>query len=63
MKNKDGSTFTAGIWARANGKDIVWYPKAAFDAAGYKVPTTWDEMMDLEQPDHHGWRYPLVHRD
>jgi alpha-glucoside transport system substrate-binding protein len=47
MKNKDGSMFTAGIWARANGKDLVWYPKAAFDAAGYKVPTTWDELMTL----------------
>lgn len=47
MKNKDGSTFTAGIWARANGKDIVFYPKKQFDAAGYQVPTTWDEMMEL----------------
>ena len=47
MKNKDGSTFTAGIWARANGKDIIFYPKKAFDAAGYKVPTTWAELMDL----------------
>jgi len=47
MKDKDGKTFTAGIWARANGKDIVFYPKAAFDKAGYKVPTTWDELMAL----------------
>ncbi len=47
MKNKDGSTFTAGIWARANGKDIVFYPKKQFDAAGYKVPTTWDDLMAL----------------
>jgi alpha-glucoside transport system substrate-binding protein len=38
---------TAGIWARANGKDLVWYPKAAFDKAGYKVPTTWDELLKL----------------
>jgi len=38
---------TAGIWARYNGKSEVWYPKAAFDAAGYKVPTTWDELMAL----------------
>jgi len=38
---------TAGIWARANGKDLVWYPKAEFDKAGYKVPTTWDELMAL----------------
>lgn len=37
----------AGIWARANGKSFVFYPKKAFDAAGYKVPTTWDEMMAL----------------
>jgi alpha-glucoside transport system substrate-binding protein len=48
MKNKDGSTFTAGIWARANVKGIVFYPKKAFDAAGYKVPTTWDELVTLE---------------
>ena len=40
---------TAGIWARYNGKSQVWYPKAEFDKAGYKVPTTWDEMMTLTQ--------------
>jgi alpha-glucoside transport system substrate-binding protein len=48
MKNKDGSTFMGGIWARASGKDIIYYPKKAFDAAGYKVPTTWDELTALE---------------
>jgi alpha-glucoside transport system substrate-binding protein len=40
---------TAGVWARYNGKSQVWYPKAEFDAAGYKVPTTWDEMMSLTE--------------
>lgn len=40
---------TAGIWARVNGKSFVWYPKAAFDAAGYTVPETWDEMVALTQ--------------
>jgi alpha-glucoside transport system substrate-binding protein len=40
---------TAGVWARYNGKSEVWYPKAEFDQAGYKVPTTWDEMMALTQ--------------
>lgn len=40
---------TAGVWGRANGKSSVWYPKAAFDAAGYTVPTTWDEMMALTE--------------
>lgn len=40
---------TAGIWARANGKSLVFYPKAAFDAAGYAVPQTWDELMALTE--------------
>ena len=26
---------------------MVWYPKAAFDEAGYKVPETWDDMLAL----------------
>lgn len=39
--------YMAGIWARVNGKSLVWYPKKQFDAAGYKVPTTWDEMLKL----------------
>ena len=39
----------AGIWARANGKSFVFYPKKAFDAAGYTVPTTWEEMMTLTE--------------
>lgn len=39
----------AGIWARANGKSLVFYPKAAFDAAGYTVPQTWDELMALTE--------------
>jgi alpha-glucoside transport system substrate-binding protein len=38
----------AGVWERVNGKSFVWYPKAAFDAAGYKVPTTWDELVALQ---------------
>jgi alpha-glucoside transport system substrate-binding protein len=38
----------AGVWERVNGKSFVWYPKKAFDAAGYKVPTTWDELVALQ---------------
>ncbi|QEN03677.1 carbohydrate ABC transporter substrate-binding protein [Thiospirochaeta perfilievii] len=38
----------AGLWARVNGKSLVWYNKKAFDAAGYKVPTTWKELMTLQ---------------
>jgi len=38
----------AGVWERVNGKSFVWYPKKAFDAAGYKVPATWDELTALQ---------------
>jgi alpha-glucoside transport system substrate-binding protein len=49
MATMPGATgpIIAGVWARANGKDLVWYPKPAFDAAGYQVPQTWDELMAL----------------
>lgn len=33
----------------ANIKSLVWYSPAAFKDAGYEVPTTWQEMMDLSQ--------------
>jgi len=46
MAGPDGPIM-AGIWGRVNGKSLVWYPKAAFDAAGYKIPTTWDELIAL----------------
>ncbi|GAP15520.1 carbohydrate ABC transporter substrate-binding protein, CUT1 family [Longilinea arvoryzae] len=49
MTDPNGKQIMAGIWARVNGKSLVWYPKAAFDKAGYKIPTTWDEMMALTQ--------------
>ena len=26
---------------------MVWYPKKAFDAKGYKVPETWDDLLAL----------------
>jgi alpha-glucoside transport system substrate-binding protein len=41
------SSIQAGVWWRANYKSLVWYPKPAFEAAGYKVPKTWDEMQQL----------------
>jgi alpha-glucoside transport system substrate-binding protein len=40
---------TAGIWARYNGKSLVWYPKQAFEDAGYTVPTTWEELLALQE--------------
>ena len=36
-----------GIWHNADVKSLVWYPKAAFEAAGYTVPETWDDLLAL----------------
>jgi alpha-glucoside transport system substrate-binding protein len=48
MEGLDGEIL-AGIWARGNGKSFVFYPKAEFEAAGYEVPETWDELMALTE--------------
>ena len=36
-----------GLPTNINLKSMVWYPKKAFDAAGYQVPKTWDELIAL----------------
>ena len=36
-----------GLPTNINLKSMVWYPKAAFDEAGYEVPETWDELLAL----------------
>ena len=46
MEAPDG-TITAGVWHRFNAKSQVWYPKEEFEAAGYEIPETWDEMIAL----------------
>jgi alpha-glucoside transport system substrate-binding protein len=50
IANLDGASgkIMGGVWHRAFPKSLVWYPKAAFDAAGYKVPTTWDDLKKLQ---------------
>ena len=48
MDGPDGSIM-AGIWARVNGKSLVWYNKKEFDAAGYEVPETWNELVELQK--------------
>jgi alpha-glucoside transport system substrate-binding protein len=48
MEGPDGPIM-AGVWGRANGKSLVFYPKAQFDAAGYTIPTTWDELVTLTE--------------
>ncbi|MDF2629538.1 MAG: extracellular solute-binding protein family 1 [Symbiobacteriaceae bacterium] len=36
-----------GLFHRVNAKGWIWYNKPAFEKAGYKAPTTWDELMKL----------------
>jgi len=36
-----------GAWFSAGLKSLVWYPKRAFEARGYEVPETWDELIAL----------------
>ena len=49
MPGADGENIMAGVWQRASAKSMVFYPKAQFDAAGYVIPETWDEMLALTQ--------------
>ena len=37
----------AGVWHRVFGKSQVWYPKAAWDEAGYPIPETFDELVEV----------------
>lgn len=41
----DGKVY--GVFHRVNLKGLVFYPKAAWTAAGYTEPTTWDELKTL----------------
>lgn len=46
MEGEDG-TQMAGVWHRYNAKSLVWYPVDDFEAAGYEIPETWDELIAL----------------
>lgn len=36
-----------GVFHRVNVKSLVWYPKEAWEKAGYSIPKTWDELKAL----------------
>jgi alpha-glucoside transport system substrate-binding protein len=38
-----------GVWHNADVKSLVWYPKDDFEAAGYEIPETWDDLIALTQ--------------
>jgi alpha-glucoside transport system substrate-binding protein len=41
----DGTIY--GVVHRVNMKSTVWYPKKAWEKAGWKIPKTWDELEAL----------------
>jgi len=41
----DGQPF--GVLHGAEVKSLVWYPRPAFEAAGYRVPETWHDLLAL----------------
>ena len=43
--NVDGVQYA--IPQKADLKSLVWYQPAAFDAGGYAIPETWDELLAL----------------
>lgn len=47
MGTFDGTLY--GIFPRASLKSLIWYSPPAFEAAGYTVPETWDDLLALCQ--------------
>jgi len=45
LASYDGKLY--GIFYKVANKSLVWYNPKAFEAAGYQVPTTWDELIAL----------------
>lgn len=41
----DGKVY--GVFVKAALKGLIWYNPKAFQAAGYQVPKTWDELLAL----------------
>jgi alpha-glucoside transport system substrate-binding protein len=47
LASVDGEVY--GVWMRADVKSLVWYNPQAFAAAGYSIPTSWDELTALSE--------------
>jgi alpha-glucoside transport system substrate-binding protein len=43
----DGSGKVIGIWTRVIVKSLVWYNPGMFEDAGYDIPETWEELLEL----------------
>jgi len=40
---------TVGVFMRVSLKGLIWYDPKVFQAKGYQVPTTWDQLTALSQ--------------
>ena len=49
LEQMDWDGQKAGFWYSNNVKSLVWYAKPAFEAEGYEIPETWDEMLALSE--------------
>jgi alpha-glucoside transport system substrate-binding protein len=38
---------TAGVWWRYAAKSLIWYARQPFQAAGYVLPATWEDLLAL----------------
>jgi alpha-glucoside transport system substrate-binding protein len=47
LSSVDGTPY--GLFHRVNARGWVWYNKPAWEAAGWVVPITWDELMALTE--------------
>jgi alpha-glucoside transport system substrate-binding protein len=45
LGSRDGTPY--GVFHRVNAKGFVYYPKGPWEAAGYQVPETWDDLQAL----------------
>lgn len=45
LGSNDGTVY--GVFHRVNAKGFVYYPKGPFEAAGYQIPETWDDLQAL----------------
>jgi alpha-glucoside transport system substrate-binding protein len=45
LGSHDGTLY--GVWFKAALKSLVWYRPDVFEAQGYEVPGTWEEMIAL----------------
>jgi ABC-type glycerol-3-phosphate transport system substrate-binding protein len=43
----DGAVY--GFFAKFNSKSTVWYKPASFEALGVEPPTTWEELLAIQQ--------------